>query len=77
MRLQEWLDTEVRPFRDKPISWISQYHFFRDPMRPTYSDTSCFFSPADGIVLYQRTISKAVVRRLSNADSWKTWKMRF
>jgi Phosphatidylserine decarboxylase len=57
MRLQEWLDTEVRPFRDKPISWISQYHFFRDPMRPTYSDTSCFFSPADGIILYQRIVA--------------------
>jgi phosphatidylserine decarboxylase len=56
MRLHEWLETEVRPFRDKPISWISQYHFFRDPMRPTYSDTSCFFSPADGIILYQRTV---------------------
>lgn len=57
MRLQEWLDTEVRPFRDKPISWISQYHFFRDPMRPTYSDTNYFFSPADGIILYQRTVA--------------------
>jgi phosphatidylserine decarboxylase len=57
MSLQEWLDTEVRPFRDKPISWISQYHFFRDPMRPTYSDTSCFFSPADGIILYQRIVA--------------------
>jgi len=57
MSLQEWLDTEVRPFQDKPISWISQYHFFRDPMRPTYSDTSCFFSPADGIILYQRVVA--------------------
>jgi len=56
MRLHEWLDTEVRPFQDKPISWISQHHFFRDPMRPTYSDTSCFFSPADGIILYQQTV---------------------
>jgi phosphatidylserine decarboxylase len=53
MRLQKWLETEVRPFQDKPISWISQYHFFRDPMRPTYSDTNFFFSPADGIILYQ------------------------
>ncbi|MBO0857630.1 MAG: phosphatidylserine decarboxylase [Chloracidobacterium sp.] len=57
MSLKEWLNTEVRPFRDKPISWISQYHFFRDPMRPTYSDTSCFFSPADGIILYQRRVA--------------------
>src|SRR5712664_1896418 len=47
---------DVRQFRDKPISWISQYHFFRDPIRPTYSDLSYFFSPADGIILYQRKV---------------------
>ena len=55
-KLQEWVETEVRPFRDKPISWVSQYHFFRDPIRPTYSDLSYFFSPADGIILYQRIV---------------------
>ena len=53
--LKDWLETEVQPFRDKSISWISQYHFFRDPIRPTYSDLSYFFSPADGIILYQQT----------------------
>src|SRR5206468_3081048 len=55
-KLQEWVDTEVRPFRDKPVSLVSQYHFFRDPIRPTYSDLSYFFSPADGIILYQRIV---------------------
>ena len=55
-KLQDWLETEVRPFHDKPNSWISQYHFFRDPIRPAYSDLSCFFSPADGIILYQRKV---------------------
>ena len=54
--LQDWLDTDVRPFRDKPLTWLSQYHFFRDPIRPTYSDLSYFFSPADGIILYQREV---------------------
>src|SRR5438094_84053 len=39
-KLQDWLDTDVRPFRDKPLTWLSQYHFFRDPIRPTYSDLS-------------------------------------
>src|SRR5437867_3761038 len=51
--LHEWLETEVEPFREQSIAWISQYHFFRDPIRPTYSDLSYFFSPADGIILYQ------------------------
>src|SRR5213594_1050241 len=54
-KLQDWLDTDVRPFREKPLTWLSQYHFFRDPIRPTYSDLSYFFSPADGIILYQQT----------------------
>ncbi len=54
--LQQWLDDDVRPFRDRPISWISQFHFFRDPIRPTYSDLNYFFAPADGILLYQRRV---------------------
>lgn len=54
--LASWVATEVAPFRDKSVAWLSQHHFFRDPNRPTYADLGCFFSPADGIVLYQRTV---------------------
>lgn len=54
--LQDWLENDVQPYRDKSVSWLSQFHFFRDPIRPTYSDLSYFFSPADGIILYQRTL---------------------
>lgn len=54
--LQEWVESDVQPFREKTISWMSQYHFFRDPMRPTFSDSRYFFSPADGVVLYQREV---------------------
>lgn len=56
-KLQDWLDTQVRPMRDKPVSWLSQFHFFRDPIRPTYADLSYFFSPADGVILYQQEMS--------------------
>src|SRR5436309_15797536 len=56
-KLQDWLDTDVRPFRDKPLTWLSQYHFFRDPIRPTYSDLGYFFSPAHGIILHQREVA--------------------
>jgi phosphatidylserine decarboxylase len=55
--LQEWVETDVRPYRDRPLSWLSQHHFFRDPFRPAYSDSGCFFSPADGIILYQKTVA--------------------
>lgn len=55
-KLHEWIQTDVNPFRGKSIAWLSQYHFFRDPIRPTYSDLSYFFSPADGIIVYQRAV---------------------
>ena len=55
-KLQQWLEEDVEPFADKSVSWLSQFHFFRDPNRPTYSDLSYFFSPADGIILYQEKV---------------------
>ncbi len=55
-KLNDWIETDVRPYQDKSVAWLSQYHFFRDPIRPTYSDLSYFFAPADGIILYQRQV---------------------
>jgi len=54
--LQEWVETDVKHQKGKPLKWISEEHFFRDPVRPVFSDCSCFFSPADGILLYQRVV---------------------
>jgi len=54
--LEDWVETEVRPLQDRPISWLAENHFFRDPMRATRADPDCFLSPADGIVLYQREV---------------------
>jgi len=61
--IQQWIDEDVRPVQDKPLKWLSDYHFFRDPSRPTYSDLSYFFAPADGIILYQKIVgpSDAIV----------------
>jgi phosphatidylserine decarboxylase len=49
-KLHDWIET------DASVAWLSQNHFFRDPNRPMYSDLSCFFSPADGVILYQREV---------------------
>jgi phosphatidylserine decarboxylase len=54
--LAEWMATDVAPVKDKSVGWLSAHHFFRDPPRPTYSDASYFFSPADGIILYQKMV---------------------
>ena len=54
--LHDWLETDVEQYQDKSVAWLSQFHFFRDPIRPTYSDLGWFFSPADGIIIYQRRV---------------------
>ena len=54
--LSEWYESEVAEVRDRPMRWLAEQYFFRDPNRPVYSDTSCFFPPADGIVLYARVV---------------------
>ena len=50
--LKEWIDSDVSKVRDKPMKWLSEEYFFRDPNRAIYSDDSYFFAPADGIILY-------------------------
>lgn len=54
--LEQWMAEDVRPVQDRPMAWLSEQHFFRDPVRPTFSDASCFFSPADGVILYQKVV---------------------
>jgi phosphatidylserine decarboxylase len=54
--LKEWVETDVALVKEKPLKWISEEHFFRDPSRPMFSDTEYFFAPADGIIIYQREV---------------------
>jgi phosphatidylserine decarboxylase len=54
--LAEWLDTDVQDAKDRPLSWLSEQFFFRDPARPAFSSTRWFFSPADGVILYQEVV---------------------
>lgn len=54
--LEEWIAEDVAPVQDRSIVWLSEQHFFRDPVRATFSDTSFFFSPADGVILYQKEV---------------------
>ena len=54
--LREWVATDVAAVKGKPFDWLSQYYFFRDPIRPYYIDSTHLFSPADGIIMYQKVI---------------------
>ena len=54
--LHDWLESDVALIRDKPMRWLSEQYFFRDPGRAVYSDQSYFFPPADGVILYSQTV---------------------
>ncbi len=54
--VQQWVAEDVQELQERSVDWLSQYHFFRDPPRPAFSDLSCFFSPADGVIVYQRVV---------------------
>jgi len=54
--LQEWVEGEVTKVKNESIRWLSGFYFFRDPVRPIYCNSSYFFSPADGIILYQKIV---------------------
>jgi phosphatidylserine decarboxylase len=55
--LHEWLETDVAPVRDRSMRWLAEQYFLRDPARPTYADAGYFFPPADGVVLYAKTVA--------------------
>lgn len=54
--LREWVTDDIGEVAEKSVSWLSQYHFFRDPSRPMYVDSQRFFSPADGVLVYQGVV---------------------
>lgn len=54
--LHDWVADDVMAMKGKSVQWLSEQYFFRDPPRPTYSDSSYFFSPADGVLLYQKVV---------------------
>ena len=54
--LHEWASQDIAAVKDRPLRWLSENHFFRDPMRAMQSDANYFFAPADGVIIYQRRV---------------------
>ncbi|MEN8303806.1 MAG: phosphatidylserine decarboxylase [Campylobacterota bacterium] len=54
--LDEWVETDVSKVKGSSMRWLSEEFFFRDPSRPLYADSSYFFAPADGVILYAKTV---------------------
>lgn len=55
-KISEWLKT-VEHFKKFSLEELSTVIAFRDPIRPNYVDPNFFFSPVDGIILYQKIVS--------------------
>lgn len=54
--LQDWVASDVRDISLHARRWLAEQFFFRDPLRPIFSDSGYFFAPADGLILYQRRL---------------------
>lgn len=54
--LDDWLKNEVNKVSKYSIGKLSNEYFFRDPSRPVYIDYQNFYSPADGVIIYQKVI---------------------
>lgn len=55
--LKTWIESEVKEVKSKPLRWLAERYFFRDPSRPVFSNVHFFYAPADGIVLYVKTVA--------------------
>jgi phosphatidylserine decarboxylase len=57
--LHDWLASDLARLHGRPMRWLAERYFCRDPARPCYSDAGYFFPPADGVVLYVKEIDPA------------------
>jgi len=55
--LNDWISSDIKVARNLPMRALSENFFFRDPVRPQFTDAKYFFSPADGVILYQRIVA--------------------
>jgi phosphatidylserine decarboxylase len=56
--IKEWKEKDIEAVSDPDKRrWLGEEFFFRDPGRPMYIDSSYFFSPADGVILYQKRVA--------------------
>ena len=58
-KLEDWLDTEVEEISKHSVGELSNLYFFRDPLRSNFIDYEHFYSPADGVILYQKFLENA------------------
>jgi len=55
--LDEWVETNLPLMDSKPVKELSHEFFFRDPPRPNFINHELFYSPSDGVILYQKVVN--------------------
>ena len=55
-KIEDWLDHAVARYDGVSLTSMSHEKFFRDPPRAQYVDRNYFWSPADGVILYQKQV---------------------
>ena len=55
--LEDWMNTHVKKYKEYDIRTLSNILFFREETRAIFPNRDIFFSPADGVILYQKIVN--------------------
>lgn len=58
LELKKWINSHVKKFDNVDPMKVYNELFFRDETRPTHINDELMYSPADGIILYQKKVRK-------------------
>jgi phosphatidylserine decarboxylase len=56
LKLEDWISTHVKNYKALDDGDIYYGKFFREENRPIIRDPNAFYSPADGVIIYQRKV---------------------
>lgn len=56
LSLEKWIENHVKKYKDIPNNILSEILFHRDESRSNFVNSDYFYSPADGIILYQEIV---------------------
>ena len=54
--LQDWVETHVKKYKDVDVRKMYNQLFFREENRAIHYDPLSFYSPADGVIIYQSVV---------------------
>ena len=55
-QLETWIKNHVNKYKNIDQKKIYNQLFFREELRPIFRDENAFYSPADGVIIYQKKV---------------------